>query len=120
MRLEEARRASSLNGAPAGLHGRSLAPLLANPNGSWDRPAISQVSRPNQGGQVMGYSLRTERYRYTIWTQGAVGEELYGYQTDQRELRNLASDSRSAALKARLRADLEKISVARGMASRFI
>ena len=108
-----------LNGAPSGLQGRSLAPLLKNPNASWDRPAISQVSRANQTAHVMGYSLRTERYRYTIWTPGAEGEELYDYKNDPRELRNLANDSRSAVLKGKLRTSLEQVSRARGLANGF-
>ncbi len=63
----------------------------------------------------MGYSIRTERYRYTSWKEGTEGEELYDYQVDPRELHNLAGDSRAAALKAGLRAQLEEICRKRGM-----
>jgi uncharacterized sulfatase len=108
-----------LKGAPSGLHGRSLAPLLANPNAHWDRPAISQVSRRRQDKTVMGYSIRTEQHRYTIWTQGGDGEELYDYKADPREMHNLASDSHSVALKKKLRTSLEQICLSRGMASSF-
>jgi uncharacterized sulfatase len=108
-----------LQGAPSGLHGRSLAPLLANPNAHWDRPAISQVSRKRQDKTVMGYSIRTEQHRYTIWTQGGDGEELYDYKADPREMHNLASASHSIALKKKLRASLEQICLSRGMASSF-
>jgi len=63
-----------LKGAPANLQGRSLVPLLQNPDAPWDHPAITQVSRgffdPNP---PMGYSVRTERYRYTMWNGGAEG-----------------------------------------------
>jgi iduronate 2-sulfatase len=117
-----------LQGAPSNLHGKSLAPLLANPNADWDRPAISQVFRsrtpygvvryqngPSDG--VMGYSLRTERYRYTLWKERSEGEELYDYQVDPRELRNLANDSSLADMKAKLRASLERICRERGMAN---
>lgn len=116
-----------LQGAPSNLQGKSLTPLLSNPNAAWDRPAVSQVRRLAFGlgqeaanmppGGVMGYSLRTERYRYTFWNEGREGEELYDYQTDPRELHNLAKDSGSAALKATLRASLEKICRERGMAN---
>jgi iduronate 2-sulfatase len=92
---------------------------LANPNSHWDRPAISQVTRTHQGQHAMGYSVRTERHRYTIWTQGGQGEELYDYKTDPRELHNLAADRQSSALKKKLRATLEQICHARGMASAF-
>jgi Arylsulfatase A and related enzymes len=57
-----------LHDTPSNLQGRSLAPLLKDPNSAWDKPAISQVQRagaPNR--PVRGYSIRTERYRYTSW-----------------------------------------------------
>ncbi len=101
---------------PSGLHGDSLVPLLNRPDAAWDRPAISQVDRNAQGKHAAGYSIRTERYRYTFWERGAEGEELYDYQTDPRELKNLAADNSAAPLKARLKESLEKIAQARGLA----
>jgi uncharacterized sulfatase len=105
-----------LKGAPTNLQGRSLVPLLRDPDLPWDHPAVTQVSRgyfdPNP---PMGYSLRTERYRYTMWGGGAQGEELYDYDQDPRELKNLANDSNFSDLKGKLRARLEEISLARGM-----
>ena len=44
----------------------------------------------------MGYSLRTERYRYTEWDFGAEGAELYDYEKDPREVRNIADDPAAA------------------------
>ncbi|MBI4902375.1 MAG: sulfatase [Acidobacteria bacterium] len=96
---------AGLKDVPGHLHGTSLVPLLDNPNRAWDRPAVTQVRRQ----QVMGYSLRTERYRYSMWKEGAEGEELYDYSKDPRELKNLAKDAGSAALKAQLRARLDGI-----------
>jgi iduronate 2-sulfatase len=58
---------------------------------------------------VMGYSLRTERYRYTRWGDGSVGEELYDYELDPRELKNLAKDQASSHVKARLQERLQKV-----------
>jgi len=104
-----------LQGAPTDLHGRSLVPLLRNPDAAWDHPAVSQVTRQSGSNQIMGYSVRTERYRYTMWAGGQEGEELYDYQNDPRELRNLAKDTGSSGLKAKLRASLEQIARARGM-----
>lgn len=104
-----------LEGIPANLQGHSLVPLLQSPDAAWDFPAVTQVTRPSDSGPTMGYSVRTERYRYTMWSGGADGEELYDYQEDPRELRNLANDSRSSGMKANLRARLEQIARARGM-----
>lgn len=101
-----------LRGAPTNLQGRSLAPLLANPSAPWDRPAITQMGHGSKGA----YSLRTERYRYTLWADGSGGEELYDYETDPREERNLVDDSAAAELKVRLRETLERICLTRGKA----
>ena len=65
----------------------------------------------------MGYSLRNERYRYTYWNQGRLGEELYDYQRDPRELVNLAKDPAVDGLRQSLRAQLDRICRARGMGS---
>lgn len=102
-----------LRGTPSRLHGQSVAPLLKQPNAAWTKPAVTQVRRAQEGG-VMGYAIRTERYRYTMWADGSKGEELYDYQTDPRELKNLASDAGLAPLKAGLRAQLAKVLAARG------
>ena len=59
----------------------------------------------------MGYSIRTERYRYTMWNKGIEGEEFYDYQTDPREFKNIAD---TAPQKAALRQQLEAILQARG------
>ncbi len=77
---------------PAGLHGRSLVTLLANPTASWDHTAITQVRRGQVPDTFMGYSIRTERWRYTEWDGGARGLELYDEADDPDELRNLADD----------------------------
>lgn len=99
-----------LQGAPSNLQGRSLKPLLAKVDAPWDKPAISQVRRKDGKTIVMGYSLRTERYRYSQWGEGGkLGEELYDYQNDVRELHNLAKDSKAGALKDGLHKRLNEI-----------
>jgi uncharacterized sulfatase len=92
---------------PAGLHGVNLGPLLDNPHTAWNRPAVSQVVR----GKVTGYSIRTERHRYTHWNEGQEGEELYDYARDPRELKNLASAD--TPLKRDLRQQLDRIVTSR-------
>ena len=78
--------------APTGLHGRSLTPLLEDPLASWDKPAFTQVRRGGSTDAFMGYSVRTERWRYTEWDRGKRGAELYDEAADPGETRNLAAD----------------------------
>lgn len=95
-------------GAPPGVEGVSLRPLLSRPRARWDRPALTQVRRGNARDAFMGYSLRTERWRFTEWDGGARGTELYDYRRDPEERRNLAADPRHARTVERLRRELRE------------
>ncbi len=110
------------------LEGTSLVPLLEDPEQPWKSVAFSQYQRyisykssydsdrplsAAGGGKGMGYSIRTDRYRYTEWwkTNGDYGKfgtntydpdasrvvagqasfvELYDYHNDPLEAENLA------------------------------
>lgn len=73
-----------------GVEGLSLAPVLADPTRCVHETALSQFPRPGR----MGYSLRTDRWRYTEWIDRDTGEarerELYDHVLDDRETVNLA------------------------------
>ncbi|XP_065845713.1 iduronate 2-sulfatase-like [Oscarella lobularis] len=86
--------------------GTSLMPLIDDPNSkTWKTKAFSQYPREN--GKIMGYAMRTDRYRYTEWVEfeGAPkykpnwsalnATELYDHMTDPEENHNLAVDSSS-------------------------
>lgn len=66
---------------PVDLDGRSLTPLLANPETAWDAPVLTTHGRGN-------HALRTERWRYIRYEDG--GEELYDHASDPHEWTNLA------------------------------
>lgn len=97
--------------------GKSFTGLLNDREAPWDKPAITQVSRgtPTATGETtgknpwfMGYSVRTERYRYTEWDGGKKGAQLYDYETDPGELTNLAEDPKHAETVKKLKALLPK------------
>ncbi len=93
---------------PDDLAGTSLRPLLADPDSDWDRPAFTQVRR---GRNVFGYSIRTERWRYTEWgPQGSEGVELYDHESDPDEATNLAASPEYADQVAALRTTLRELS----------
>lgn len=80
---------------PERLAGRSLRPLLENPVADWDGIAVTQILRPADDRltlPLMGRSIRTERYRLTVWGDGSHGVELYDHATDPQEFHNLAID----------------------------
>ena len=83
---------------PAHLEGTSFAPLLDAPDRAWKAAAFSQYPR----GPVMGYSLRTDRYRFTRWVLQANGaeqaRELYDHQNDPQENENIAERPENRAL----------------------
>lgn len=83
---------------PADLDGKSLRPLLQNPDAAWNRPALSQVMHEG----VMGRSIRSERWRYTEWDAGKAGVELYDHDLDPLELRNLGSAPELAHIRQQL------------------
>jgi choline-sulfatase len=85
--------------APGYLDGTSLRPVLKDPSGSVKDAAFTQVRR----GSFHGFSIRTVRWRYTLWDDGRQGEQLYDMQADPGETSNLAADSRLAATVAELK-----------------
>jgi iduronate 2-sulfatase len=75
------------------LEGRSLVPLLKNPKGQGSEAIFSQVTREQgKGKMIMGYSVRTARWRYTEWgMDGKHGVELYDHEADPQEFKNVAN-----------------------------
>ena len=103
---------------PNYLEGKSLIPVLKNPETQIKDYAISQYFR---GKNIMGYSLRTKRYRLTLWLKGdfkhedlfrnpnIAAIELYDYEKDPLEKVSLANDPKYSEIKEELKTKLLKL-----------
>ncbi len=91
---------------PVGLEGTSFAPLLDDPERPWKTAAFSQFPRRiGRIGRIMGRSMRTDRYRFTEWTNPAKNfrvVELYDHKLDPEENQNVARSPKNAELVKRL------------------
>jgi arylsulfatase A-like enzyme len=105
---------------PDRVQGESLVPILKDVSQTGRGWALTQVTRgggakratvtkdrSSDGKRFFGYSLRTLRWRYTEWGEGAeFGRELYDHDADPGELKNLAGLDEHAATVAELSAQL--------------
>lgn len=70
--------------------GISLLPLIRNPETPFKEAVFSQVKKKN----IMGYTVRVDKYRYTEWVEKGPGynhvkgRELYDYTIDKHETLN--------------------------------
>ena len=86
-----------------GTQGVSLLPVLNDAKASVHDYALSQYPHGGNGDYAhMGYSLRTDRYRYTEWIKASdksvTTRELYDHQTDAGETVNIAGQASPALL----------------------
>ena len=87
---------------PVDFEGESLRQAVENPDKQIREGALSQYPR----NQYMGYSLRTDRYRYTKWvdktSKAHYAAELYDYELDPLETVNQAGNPEYADIKNKL------------------
>jgi len=97
---------------PSQLQGNSLSPVFSKVDAQVNAYAVSQFGR----GQTQGYSIRTERYRLTLWMRDnwrtdmpfdkkkISGAELYDYEADPLETENFYSHPEYKKVKNQLMA----------------
>ncbi len=103
-----------LAGLPAapGLEGRSLAPILRDPETKVHDFVLSQHQQPFYGKApaAMGRAVRTDEYRYVEWrdvhTHAITARELYDERADPKETVNRAADPSLASVVAALSAKI--------------
>jgi iduronate 2-sulfatase len=93
------------------LEGRSFKTMLQDTDAPGLKMAFTQCLRHRPEGDVVGYSVRTEQYRYTQWLHypamdAVIAEELFDYYVDPDETTNLAEQSDRSGVKQRLRSVL--------------
>jgi arylsulfatase A-like enzyme len=95
-----------LCGLPAvkGPQGRSLAPLLADPQTKWDRPAYSVSGNNNK---LAGVAIQTDRFRYAEYENNG-GAMLFDHDADPHEMTNLAADPKFAEVAKELAEKVRK------------
>ncbi len=93
---------------PPVMDGQSFVPLLRDLSKPWKTEVFhvsdrwrNFVTGEKPGGVVIGYAVRTDRYRYVEWVKGwnikkedrkILARELYDYDSDPEETRNLAGN----------------------------
>lgn len=101
---------------PEFVSGKSFAPLLKDSNVRVRASALTELG-VNTGGKskVQGYSIKTDRYRFTQWGEdGVLGYELYDHKHDKAELQNLADNNNYSRIKDSLKTVIKhRISLAR-------
>ena len=93
--------------SPEDISGRSFAPLLSGKKDSIREGALTVFKKKGS----MGYSYRTERYRYNEWLNKfgkTVATDLFDYRTDPLETKNVAGNPEHAELVARLAKSLRR------------
>jgi arylsulfatase A-like enzyme len=81
---------------PEGLDGLSLAPLLEDPNATWNHPAYTVWNERGRG--ISGVVVRTERWRYAEFFGPGAGAMLIDPAADPYELHNLVNEPQYAAV----------------------
>jgi len=110
---------------PTYLDGKSLMPIMKNNNETIKEFSVSQYPRSGgdpeterlgyAGAKVMGYSIRTSKYRYTVWMGNnfrssqkfdkslIIGEELYDYINDPQETDNVVNEKKYNSISSDLK-----------------
>ena len=98
--------------SPGNLDGISLVPLLENKVEKVKDFAVSQFPREDD---KMGYTFRNDAYRYTVWMKNNFrsnqpfeealvdAEELYDYEKDPQERKNLVNEADYKSIKSELK-----------------
>ena len=97
---------------PKHCEGVSIMPLLKKPKRKWKSSAFSQFRKTINGVSCMGYTMRTDLFRYTEWRSRAdltevVARELYDHRKNHDENENVISNPEYAKITKELAAKMK-------------
>ncbi len=97
---------------PDHVSGVTLKPLMENLSAPTKDVALTMDTRHVQENgkrvEFKGYSIRTDRWRYTEWDGGARGAELYDHDTDTQEQTNLVESEAHRGIAREMKRLLEE------------
>lgn len=97
------------------MHGKSLAPLLRNPNAPWRKAFLAEYFLEKIGPAIPTWqAIRTEHWKYIRYFDSNYVltdnlDELYDLKTDPHELKNLVGDSGHQNTLAELKKQLQEL-----------
>ena len=97
---------------PGHCEGTSLMPLVHSPSRPWKRASFSQFRKTINGVPCMGYTMRTDDFRYTEWRKRSdltdvVARELYDHRQHHDENENVIDNDAYKAPAEKLAAMLK-------------
>jgi arylsulfatase A-like enzyme len=97
---------------PAHCEGTSLVPLTEKPNRPWKKAPFSQFTKSINGTRSMGYTMRTDQFRYTEWRDRrnldkVVARELYDHRKNHDENENVINNPELAEVAARMQKQMK-------------
>ena len=73
--------------------GRSLKPVIQNPDSQWREYVITELADDNLDKSRKGRMVRSARYKYNVYSSGKRNEQLFDLLNDPGETRNLVEQA---------------------------
>ncbi len=84
---------------PNTMAGRSLKPIIENPDTSFREFIISEIAPDPAKPERLGRMIRYRNYKYVVYSYGTPNEQLFDLKADPGEMKNLANYSEYVEMK---------------------
>ncbi len=85
---------------PKPVEGRSLRPIIEEPQAAWRDSIVTELASDKYNHEMLGRMIRTDRFKYIVFSKGENPEMFFDLQEDPGETRNLIG---SGSLKTEVR-----------------